>query len=159
MAKGLTEAEVRLFMRDYASATTSGLTYVFNELLDHVEFTSAEIALAMDLTVSKFNVTSQITTHTFGDIEKYILMLGVCGFLMSSESFHQVRNQLTYNDGGEHHGYSDKYQAYRQLADNLRAEWDAIVPTYKVSLNLESAYASVPSAYAGFGYPSLVSSL
>ncbi len=156
----LTEAEVRMFMRDYATAVTSGLTYVFNELLDHVAFTSDEITLAMELATSKFNCTGHITEYSADNFpNKYILMLGTATNLMFSNSMLQLRNQLQYNDGGEHHGYSDKYQGYLQMKDAMHAQWQEIVPGYKASLNLEGAYGSLPSAYAGFGYPSLVANI
>lgn len=154
----LTTSEVRMFMRDYATAVDSGLTYVFNELLDHVEFTEGEVTLAMELAVGKYNATGHITSVDVID-NKYLMMLGTCMFLMHSGSFHQLRNQLTYNDGGEHHGYTDKYQSYQHLANALRAEWDAVVPLYKISKNMEACYGELSSAYAGFGYPALISSL
>lgn len=156
----LTVAEIRMFLRDYASSADSGLTYVFNELLDHVEFTEDEINLAVDLAVSRFNATGHITAYDAGSFpNKFILMIGTCHNLMFSNAFLQLRNQLDYNDGGEHHGYSDKYQACLHLQGALQAAWQEMVPNYKASLNLESAYGSLPSAYAGFGYPSLVGNI
>jgi len=160
MATAITEAEVRLFLRDYANAAASGLTYVFNELLDHVAFTTAEITLAMDLAVARFNATGHSTAYTSSTFpNRFVLMIGTCSNLMFSDAVLQARNQLDYNDGGEHHGYSDKYQAYLHIKDALNAQWTEIVPMYKASLNLESGYGSLPSAYAGFGYPSLVANL
>jgi hypothetical protein len=160
MASILTAAEIRMFLRDYATAVDSGLTYVFNELLDHVAFSTAELALAEELAVARFNATGHLTAYASGTFpNKFVLMIGTCSNLMFSNAMLQARNQLDYNDGGEHHGYSDKYQAYLQIKDALNAQWTEIVPMYKAALNLEGGYGSLPSAYAGFGYPSLVSNI
>lgn len=148
----LTVAEVRMFLRDYATAVDSGLTYIFNELLDHVEFSEDEVEFAMELTCHKFNAIGHRTTYTADNFpNKYIHLIGTCSMLMSSNSFQQARNQLNYQDGGEHHGYSDKQEAYMRLAAAMQAEWNELVPSFKATENLESAYDSLSSAYAYSG--------
>lgn len=148
----LTVNEVRMFLRDYATSMDSGLTYIFNELLDHVEFNEEEVEFAMELTCHKFNAIGHRTTYDVTNFpNKYIHLIGTCSLLMSSNSFQQARNQLNYQDGGEHHGYSDKYEIYARLAEALKAEWNEIVPLFKASENLESSYDSLSSAYAYSG--------
>lgn len=65
-----------------------------------------------------------------------------------SESFLQIRNQATVQDGDiAPIGIDDKSAAYAQLAQQLKAEVDEITRQVKTQNNMESAYDSVGSGY------------
>ena len=138
----VTKDQVRMFMRDRANN---------NILLDTVQFTDDELNLAMDMAVSGFNtVTPQtnFTPQTFPSHLKYLLLIGTTRFLLMSESFLQVRNQATVQDGDiAPIGIDDKAQLYAQLAASLKAEWDELTRGVKTQNNMESAYTTLGSGY------------
>lgn len=131
-----------MFMRDYANN---------NILLDEVQFTDVELNLALAMAVSGFNtVTPQtnFTPSTFPPQLMYLLLIGTVRFLLNSESFLQVRNQATVQDGDiSPIGISDKAALYAQLAQQLKAEWDELTRGVKTQNNMESAYATLGSGY------------
>lgn len=134
--------QVRMFMRDYANN---------NILLDDVQFTDVELNLALEMAVSAFNtVTPQtnLTPSSFPTPLQYLLLIGTTRFLLMSESFVQVRNQATVQDGDiAPIGISDKAQLYAQMAQQLKAEWDELTRGVKTQNNMESAYATLGSGY------------
>lgn len=132
--------QVRMFMRDRAPK---------NILLDDVQFTDAELNLALEMAVSAYNtVTPQtnLTPSTFP--HRYLLLIGTVRFLLMSESFLQVRNQATVQDGDiSPIGIDDKAALYAQMAQQLKAEWDELVRGVKTQNNMEGAYTSLGSGY------------
>lgn len=138
----ISKDQVRLFLRDRADK---------NILLDDVQFTDAELNLAMEMAVSAFNtVTPQtrLTPASFPQHLQYLLIIGTVRFLLMSESFLQIRNQATYQDGDiSPIGIDDKQAAYSQLAQVLKAEWDELTRGVKTQNNMESAYNSIGSGY------------
>lgn len=138
----ITKDQVRMFLRDRADK---------NILLDDVQFTDDELNLATEMAVSAFNCVTPQTRHTpssFPDHARYLLLIGTARFLLMSESFMQVRNQATYQDGDiAPIGIDDKAALYSQMAQSLKAEWDELVRGIKTQNNMESAYTSVGSGY------------
>ncbi len=134
--------QVRMFMRDRAPK---------NILLDDVQFTDAELNLALEMAVSAYNaVTPQtnLTPSTFPTHLRYVLLIGVVRFLLMSESFLQVRNQATVQDGDiSPIGIDDKAALYAQMAQQLKGEWDELVRGIKTQNNMESAYGTMGSGY------------
>lgn len=134
--------QIRMFLRDRADR---------NILLDDVQFTDAELNLATEMAVSAFNtVTPQtmLTASSFPQHLQWLLLLGTARFLMWSESFLQVRNMATYQDGDiSPIGVDDKVAQYSQLAQQLKAEWDELTRGVKTQNNMEGAYASLGSGY------------
>lgn len=134
--------QVRMFLRDRADR---------NILLDDVQFTDAELNLAAEMAVSAFNAVTPQSTHTpstFPEHLRYLLLIGTTRFLLMTESFLQLRNQATYQDGDiAPIGIDDKQAAYAQLAQVLKAEWDELVRGVKTQSNMESAYNSLGSGY------------
>lgn len=131
-----------MFMRDYANN---------NILLDEVQFTDVELNLALTMAVSAFNTVtpqSSFTPQSFPAQLMYLLLIGTVRFLLMSESFMQVRNQATVQDGDiAPIGISDKAQLYSQLAQQLKAEWDELTRGVKTQNNMESAYTTLGSGY------------
>jgi hypothetical protein len=138
----VTKDQVRMFMRDRTDK---------NILLDDVQFTDEELNLAAEMAVSAFNSVTPQTHHTpssFPDHLRYLLLIGIARFLLMSESFMQVRNQATYQDGDiAPIGIDDKAALYSQMAQALKAEWDELTRGIKTQNNMESAYNSVGSGY------------
>ena len=138
----VTKDQVRMFMRDYANN---------NILFDDVQFTDAELNNALEMAVSAFNAVtpqSNLTPQTFALHLRYLLLIGTTRFLLMSESFLQVRNQATVQDGDiAPIGISDKAQLYSQLAQNLKNEWDELTRGIKTQNNMESAYNTLGSGY------------
>lgn len=134
--------QVRMFMRDRADK---------NILLDDVQFTDDELNLALEMAVSAFNcVTPQtmLTPSSFPTHLRYLLLLGTTRFLLMSESFMQVRNQATVQDGDiAPIGIDDKAALYSQMADQLKREWDELVRGVKTQNNMEGGYATLGSGY------------
>lgn len=138
----VTKDQVRMFLRDKADK---------NILLDDVQFTDDELNLAMEMCVSAFNAVtpqSRFTPSSFPDHLRYVLLIGTARFLLMSESFVQVRNQATYQDGDiAPIGIDDKAALYSQMAQSLKAEWDELVRGIKTQNNMESAYGTLGSGY------------
>lgn len=134
--------QVRMFLRDYADK---------NILLDDVQFTQQEVNFAAEMATSAFNAVtpqSYMTAATWPPNLQYVLLLGTARFLMQSESFLQVRNQATYQDGDiAPIGIDDKVAQYSQLAKELKAEWDELVRGIKTQNNMEGAYNDLGSGY------------
>lgn len=134
--------QVRMFMRDRAPN---------NILLDDVQFTDDELNLAIEMTASAYNVVTpqtNFTPSTFAQHAQYLLLIGTVRFLLMSESFMQVRNQATVQDGDiSPIGIDDKAALYSQMAQSLKAEWDELVRGVKTQNNMESAYTTLGSGY------------
>lgn len=131
-----------MFMRDRAPK---------NILLDDVQFTDDELNLALEMATSAYNsVTPQttFTPSTWPPHIKYVLLIGTVRFLLMSESFMQVRNQATVQDGDiSPIGIDDKAALYSQMAQGLKAEWDELVRGIKTQNNMEAAYDGLGSGY------------
>lgn len=138
----ISKDQVRMFLRDKAE---------HNLLLDHVQFSDDELNLAMEMAASAFNTItpmSSFTASTFPINLRYLLLIGTARFLMMSESFIQLRNEVTFQDGDiSPAGIFGKQAAYSQLAAQLKAEWDELSRGVKSQLNMEGAYATLSSGY------------
>jgi len=139
----VTKDQVRMFLRDRADR---------NILLDDVQFTDDELNAATEMAVSMFNgITPQtmFTPSSWPTHLKWLLLIGTCRYLMWSESFVQIRNQATYQDGDiAPIGVDDKQAAYAQLAQLLKAEWDETARNVKIQNNMEGCYNNLGSGYA-----------
>lgn len=138
----LAEDEVRLFMRDIPDK---------NILLDDVEFTLDDINQGIRMVTSAYNAVTPITslsTTSWPDSLRYVLLLGVSWYLIKSCAFSQLRNQATVQDGDiAPIGIDDKFPLYMQWHRELKNEWDILVRQIKTQKNLESAYGSLSSGY------------
>lgn len=138
----VSRAQVRMFLRDRADR---------NILLDDVQFADDDLNLAAEMATSAFNTVtpqSMYTPSSFPSHLQYLLLIGTVRFLLMSESFLQIRNQSTYQDGDiAPIGIDDKQAAYAQLAQILKAEWDELTRGVKTQDNLEGAYNDLGSGY------------
>ena len=148
----VTTDEIRMFMRDYAvGKLPSGQG---NLLLDDVQFSPDELNFAIEMAVSSYNLITPVSQITAGNFpNKYLLLLGVARFLMMTETFLQLRNEVRAQDGDvSPTGIYEKASAYTQMAGALRAEWETMVRQLKTQLNLESAYGRLGSGMGGSRY-------
>lgn len=138
----LMQRDIRRFLRDYPHK---------NILLDDVEFDQEDINAAMRLVVSKWNATTPQTHLDVGSFpNEYVLLIGAVAYLMSSESFHQVRNQATYQDGDVAPiGVHDKVAQYQQIGQVMRQEFEELVRGMKTQNNMEAMYMHLGSGYTG----------
>lgn len=140
----LTTAEIRMFMRDQPS---------YNILLDDIEFTDDDIALAMKLTVSKWNAIPPVSTLSSpNQLNEYVLLCGVCCILLRSEGIRQKRNQLITQDGNiAPVGLDEKESIYLKWALHFCEEFDSIAQRIKIQLNMESILDDSCNPNNGFG--------
>ncbi len=141
----LTTDEIRMFLRDQPE---------YNILLDDVEFEDKDILLAMKLTVSKWNAITPMTNMTDpNSLNSYILLFGVCGFLLKSEGLRQVRNQLQTQDGNiSPVGMDEKESLYMRWASHFQNEFATRAQALKIQANVEVLLdAGSDMKTAGFG--------
>lgn len=137
--------KIRCYMRDF----------VFdNELIDGFETTDFQIQKTINLTVSRYNSLAptvlQFEVGNFPILLEYILIMGTVGHILRSISILQLRNQLTYTDGGVHVGLTDKHQLYKAMGNDLLAEFDEMAKSDKIQRNLNAAWGHVASPYHGY---------
>lgn len=145
-AQPLVLDDIRGFMRDVAGRVPG--TGVENILFDLPEFSDADIQRAIKFTTARFNIMTPISNDPIGGMNIWLLLIGVCEFLVTSEAFRQGRNQLTYSDGDVAPiGLDDKQQMYLAMAAMLKAEFEEKAKAFKVSRNAESCYGSLGSGY------------
>ena len=149
----VSEDEIRMWLRDYALGHLPGGQG--NLILDDVQFSRNELTFAVKMAVSNFNAITPISsflTNGSNFPNEYLLLLGTARFLMFSESFHQLRNQASVQDGDiAPSGIYDKSQMYLGLAQALKGEWDQLTRQMKNQFNMEGAYGFFGSGYRNVG--------
>lgn len=138
--------DIRGFLRDVAGQVPG--TGVSNIMFDLPEFSDPDISRATKFTVARFNVMTPPSNDPPDGINPWIILIGVSEFLVRSEAFRQLRNQVTYQDGDiQPIGLDDKQQQYLAMADTLKAEFETTAKNFKISRNMESCYGSIGSGY------------
>lgn len=138
--------EIRMFLRDVPGFIPGSGSE--NVLLDDVEFSNEELALAIRLAVSRFNSMNPPIRHLVAEqIPLDILLYGVAMFLINAESFRQLRNQTSVPDGETAIGIDDKHQAYAALKQRLSDEFTAQATSWKVAKNMAACWGGVNSAF------------
>jgi hypothetical protein len=100
------------------------------------------------MALSEYNSMTPISGVTNGNLPVSLLLLGICSWLMMSESFLQIRNQATVQDGDiAPIGIDDKNQIYFQLSQAIKADWKSTAKMYKTQLNMEACYGQLSSGY------------
>jgi hypothetical protein len=147
----VTEDQIRMFLRDYALGHLPGNQG--NILLNDIQFSTEELTFATTMAVSAYNALTPITNYLVENFPNaYVLLLGTCRFLMMSEQFHQVRNQVSVQDGDiAPTGIYEKLQSYMALAQQLTAEWQMLARNIKTQLNMEAGYGFFGSGYRHLG--------
>ena len=133
-------SEIQILMRDFAPK---------NLLLDAVHFSPEELERAICRTISEYKtLPPQAITGTIDSLPSYLVILGAARWLSLSETFLQIRNQVSFQtDDNEAVGMDDKAPFYFQLQQALKAEWREAAKNYKISKNMEDAYDCLESGY------------
>ena len=136
--------DVREFLRDYPDK---------NPLVDGVEFSDKDVEKAIKRTISMGNVTARPTSYTVTNFPNdYVLLMGVCSYLLKSEATRQLRNEAMYQDGNiQPVGLDNKQQAYTALAAQINQEFIQTLTAIKVQENLNS-FGSMSSPIAQSTY-------
>jgi len=136
--------EVREFLRDFPDK---------NPLVDGVEFSDAEAEKAIKRTISMANVVARPTSYTVSSFPNdYVLLMGVCSYLLKSEATRQLRNEAMYQDGNiQPVGLDNKQQAYAALAAQFNQEFIQMLTAIKIQENLNS-FGSMGSPIAQSTY-------
>lgn len=131
---------VQRFLRDYTQN---------NILLDAVQFEEEDVRDAIKFAIAEYNALTPVSTTDEDSFPNdWVLLMGICAHLMRSESFLQLRNQATYQDGDiQNIGVDDKFNFYNQLAQQLKADWKDAAQKIKQQRNMESMYDSLSSGY------------
>lgn len=130
---------VRLIFRDKAEN---------NILLGDVQFSDEEVENAVKMTAAEFNSMPPTTSMSWRLIPEDILFLGVATWLLLSESFLQLRNQVSIpTDGLGVVGVDDKTQFYQQLRGQLKQEFTAKCRAKKNEMNIAAGFGSLSSGY------------
>lgn len=129
----------RMILRDKAEK---------NILLGSVQFKDKEIKRAIKMAVSEFNSMPPNTNLHWRKVPEDILFKGTAAWLMLSESFLQVRNQVSVpTDGLGVVGIDDKMQHYQQLRQVLNREFKTKCRSVKNEMNIASGFGSLSSGY------------
>jgi hypothetical protein len=143
-AARLTSDEIRMFLRD---------TPEWNILHDDVVFNNDDIQLAIKLTVSKWNAITPMSSIVDPNLlNGYVLLCGVCGFLLKSEGIRQMQNQMMVQDGNvAPAGLDEKESIYMKWAMHFQEEFQAKAQMLKIAINMESLLGD-PFNWLGSGY-------
>lgn len=132
--------DIRVFLRDNLHR---------NDLLERLEFTDLEIQRAMQMAVDDFDLITPISNTKISAFpSRVLLILGTTAYLLWSESFAQIRNSLSYSDGGVQVNVDDKAALYQQSGTALMAQFKDAATNLKIQINAESAFGGQASPYS-----------
>ena len=131
---------IRTFMKDFVHK---------NRLIVGEEASDDEIIVYLELAVDDFNnAHTPRTTYTLSNFPSFaILLWGSIIQALTSESLLQIRNDLSYSDGGITVATSNKAPAMMLAAQSLMVNYERKVEDLKKQLNLEQCEGGVPSEY------------
>jgi hypothetical protein len=132
---------IRSFLRD---------TPDFNILHDDVVFSNDDINNAIYLTMHKWNAITPISNiNNPARVPPYVMLCGVCGFLLKSEGIRQMQNQMQVQDGNiAPAGLDEKESLYFRWATHFQQEFLQYASNIKIQENLQSI---LDPKIAGFG--------
>lgn len=137
-------SEIRLFLRDNG--------FNDNELIDHVDFDAAEIAMAVQLPVAQWEemlppLSRNFNTQTFPF--RYYWLKGICAHLFMIAAEHYRRNRLPYQAAGNSLDDKNRVNDYEAKALQLSKEYETWVRQKKIQLNIEAGWGDIGSTYTG----------
>lgn len=137
----ISEQEIRIFLMDFKEV---------NPLLDGVRWSSKDIEQASINIVDMFNVMNPPTGHAYS-IEtfpsRYLLLMGVAGYLLKSAGINQLNNNLSYSADGVQINDLDAGPAMLQTGAELSKEFKELAQQMKVSQNIAQVYGTQPSEF------------
>lgn len=142
----ITLDDVRGFLRDIPGQIPG--TGVENIMFELPEFSDADVSRATKFTVARYNMVAPISNDVADGINPWILLVGVSEFLMRSESFRQLRNEVPLQDGDvQSPGLDAKSQQYTAMAAALKEEFMTLSQNFKITRNLNAAFGNLGSGY------------
>jgi hypothetical protein len=135
-------AEIRLFLRDNGAND--------NELLDHVDFDDAEIAMAALMCIQYWNEVDPPldTVYTSENFPfRHHWLLGICGNLYYIAAEHYLRNKYQHQGQGASYDDKNKDREYMAKGKMLTDEWKMFVRQKKTNLNQMGWFGHLGSTY------------
>jgi hypothetical protein len=138
----LSVAEIRMAIRDVDPEA--------NYLLDELDFSDQEIALAVRRCVDYWNeVPPPVSVYTATNFPwRYHLSLGAAAILHNMAANQKMRNDLPYKAGGLTVQDTIKYKQYLEFHERYWKQWMDWVRAKKYQINIDTAYSSLQSGYA-----------
>lgn len=134
--------EIRRYIHDDPSV---------NYLLTGEEFDDARILQAKTMTIDQFNVMTPISNYDENSFPSRVIMLmGILYHLYNGEAAKTARNQMSYSDAGLQIPIEERFELYSRLAAQYGDQFLNTAKQYKIQLNIESGWGSVPSDYHNF---------
>jgi len=150
LSPALTIAWIRMMVRDTCPEA--------NYLLDELEYSDAEIMMALRNPIDEWNETSPdlgaLTPRIFPWRNHHAK--AAIGELLQMAGLWYLRNHLSYSAGGVSINDRDKANAYLQLAQVYKQKWADFITTKKMELNVAGGFQTLCSSYsnisAAYGY-------
>jgi len=125
-----------------------------NLLLRSREFSRKDYDLAKKMSFSQWETTPPIGGgSSVSDFPLHILIKAMAYWLLQSESFLQIRNQVSMStDHNEAVGLDDKGPLYMQFASQLKQQVDMEIREQKTALNMQrNGFGHISSGYRNTG--------
>jgi hypothetical protein len=140
----ITEGDIRRFLLDKPEANT---------LISGVRWSPEDIDKACVDVVDAYNsipppigFVSSVETFPF----RYLLIIGVAGYLLRGAAVSEASNQLTYTAEGVQVADRDRAQIFTELGNSLWKEFIDMTKQIKISQNVNALLGSTGSEY-GWG--------
>lgn len=137
----LTEKELRLFSCDKPDVNT---------LVDKVRWSPEEIEQAVINVIDCFNILTPPTSHSYtaeSFPSRYLLVMGVWGYLLRGAAIGEASNHLTYSAAGVSVDDRDKASEFAQMGKMLWDEFTEKAQAMKLSQSINKVYGNKGSEY------------
>lgn len=122
-----------------------------NHLLDGEEFSNTNIALAIELAISEYNLLPPLGGTDINNFpSKALLMSGTCWKLFAGAAALLARNTMAYSDGGLTIPIEERSPLYLSLAAMYQESFLSSAKSLKIHLNMEAGWGEVRSDEAAF---------
>lgn len=137
----LSENDIRIFMMDKAE---------LNPLLQGVRWSTEDIDRACIMVIDAFNMQAPSVSPLYSVEDfphRYLLLMGVCGYLLRSAAINEASNQLDYNTEGVSVQDRNKAPIFTQLGNQYWEEFREQTQSLKLRLNVSACYGSMRSDF------------
>lgn len=136
----ITPNEIRMFLMDRPE---------LNTLIRTINFSTEEIDQAAISVIDYFNTISpQTVCHVLETFPyRYLLVIGVAGYLLRSGSINQALNHFAYSVDGVQIDDNAKAELFLRIGGEFWEEFKQLAQNIKVAQNISAAFGSVGSEY------------
>lgn len=137
----ISNEDLRIFLQDKAE---------LNPLLSGVRFDDKMIDRASITVVDAFNtmLPPNGTSYTVENFPyRYLLLIGVCGYLLKGAAINEASNNFTYSVDGVQVNDKDKAQIFSSLGREFWEEFKQMTKDIKVAQNVQSCFGRTYSEY------------